>query len=110
MRDTGENQLIDIKENEVYMGEIPLMTENGTFIINGSERVIVSQLQRSPGATFGEDTHTSGQTLNTARIIPYRGAWIEFEYDIKDLVYVRLDRTEKNVRNRSATGSGLGNR
>jgi DNA-directed RNA polymerase subunit beta len=93
--DTGENQLIDIKENEVYMGEIPLMTENGTFIINGSERVIVSQLQRSPGATFGEDTHTSGQMLNTARIIPYRGAWIEFEYDIKDLVYVRLDRRKK---------------
>ena len=93
--DTGENQLIDIKENEVYMGEIPLMTENGTFIINGSERVIVSQLQRSPGATFGEETHTSGQTLNTARIIPYRGAWIEFEYDIKDLIYVRLDRRKK---------------
>ena len=93
--DTGENQLIDIKENEVYMGEIPLMTENGTFIINGSERVIVSQLQRSPGATFGEDTHTSGQTLNTARIIPYRGAWIEFEYDIKDLIYTRLDRRKK---------------
>jgi DNA-directed RNA polymerase subunit beta len=93
--DTGENQLIDIKENEVYMGEIPLMTENGTFIINGSERVIVSQLQRSPGATFGEDTHTSGQTLNTAKIIPYRGAWVEFEYDIKDLIYVRLDRRKK---------------
>ena len=93
--DTGENQLIDIKENEVYMGEIPLMTENGTFIINGSERVIVSQLQRSPGATFSEETHTSGQTLNTARIIPYRGAWIEFEYDIKDLIYVRLDRRKK---------------
>ena len=93
--DTGENELVDIKENEVYMGEIPLMTENGTFIINGSERVIVSQLQRSPGATFGEETHTSGQTLNTARIIPYRGAWIEFEYDIKDLIYTRLDRRKK---------------
>ncbi len=93
--DTGENQLIDIKENEVYMGEIPLMTENGTFIINGSERVIVSQLQRSPGATFGEEAHTSGQALNNARIIPYRGAWIEFEYDIKDLIYVRLDRRKK---------------
>ena len=93
--DTGENQLIDIKENEVYMGEIPLMTENGTFIINGSERVIVSQLQRSPGATFGEEVHNSGQPLNTARIIPYRGAWIEFEYDIKDLIYVRLDRRKK---------------
>ena len=93
--DTGENELVDIKENEVYMGEIPLMTENGTFIINGSERVIVSQLQRSPGATFGEESHTSGQALNTARIIPYRGAWIEFEYDIKDLIYVRLDRRKK---------------
>ena len=96
--DAGENQPIEIKEikeNEVYMGEIPLMTENGTFIINGSERVIVSQLQRSPGATFGEDTHTSGQTLNTAKIIPYRGAWVEFEYDIKDLIYVRLDRRKK---------------
>ena len=94
--DTGENlPTEEIIENEVYMGEIPLMTENGTFIINGSERVIVSQLQRSPGATFGEETHTSGQTLNTARIIPYRGAWIEFEYDIKDLIYVRLDRRKK---------------
>ena len=96
--DAGEGQPIEIKEikeNEVYMGEIPLMTENGTFIINGSERVIVSQLQRSPGATFGEDTHTSGQTLNTARIIPYRGAWVEFEFDIKDLIYVRLDRRKK---------------
>ncbi len=93
--DTGENQLIDIKENEVYMGEIPLMTENGTFIINGSERVIVSQLQRSPGAIFEEDSHTSGQMLNTAKIIPYRGAWIEFEYDIKDLIYTRLDRRKK---------------
>lgn len=93
--DTGENQLIDIKENEVYMGEIPLMTENGTFIINGSERVIVSQLQRSPGAIFGEELHTSGQLLNNAKIIPYRGAWIEFEYDIKDLIYVRLDRRKK---------------
>ena len=92
---TDENQLIDIKENEVYMGEIPLMTENGTFIINGSERVIVSQLQRSPGATFGQESHTSGQALNTARVIPYRGAWIEFEYDIKDLIYVRLDRRKK---------------
>ena len=94
--DTGENlPTEEIIENEVYMGEIPLMTENGTFIINGSERVIVSQLQRSPGATFGEESHTSGQTLNTARIIPYRGAWIEFEYDIKDLIYVRLDRRKK---------------
>ena len=96
--DTGEDastEIKEIKENEVYMGEIPLMTENGTFIINGSERVIVSQLQRSPGAIFEEDSHTSGQMLNTAKIIPYRGAWIEFEYDIKDLIYVRLDRRKK---------------
>ncbi len=93
--DTGENQLIDIKESEVFMGEIPLMTENGTFIINGSERVIVSQLQRSPGATFGEETHTSGQKLHIARIIPYRGEWIEFEHDIKDQIYVRLARRKK---------------
>ncbi|MCZ6679836.1 MAG: DNA-directed RNA polymerase subunit beta [Candidatus Poribacteria bacterium] len=94
-KDTGEKRLIEIKESEVYMGEIPLMTENGTFIINGSERVIVSQLQRSPGATFGEETHTSGHQLYVAKIIPYRGAWIEFEYDIKDLIYVRLDRRKK---------------
>ena len=94
--DTGENlPTAGMIENDVYMGEIPLMTENGTFIINGSERVIVSQLQRSPGATFGEEDHTSGQTLNNAKIIPYRGAWIEFEYDIKDLIYVRLDRRKK---------------
>ena len=93
--DTDEKRLIDIKESEVYMGEMPLMTENGTFIINGSERVIVSQLQRSPGATFGEDSHSSGQKLYVARIIPYRGAWIEFEYDIKDQIYVRLDRRKK---------------
>jgi len=94
-KDTGDKQVIDIKESEVYMGEIPLMTENGTFVINGSERVIVSQLHRSPGATFGEENHTSGHKLFNARIIPYRGAWIEFEYDIKDLIYVRLDRRKK---------------
>ena len=94
-KDTGDKDTIDIKENEVYMGEIPLMTENGTFVINGAERVIVSQLHRSPGATFSEDTHTSGQKLFTARIIPYRGEWIEFEGDIKDLIHVRLARRKK---------------
>lgn len=94
-KDTGDKNTIDIKENEVYMGELPLMTENGTFVINGAERVIVSQLHRSPGATFGEDTHTSGQKLFTARIIPYRGEWIEFECDIKDLIHVRLARRKK---------------
>ncbi|MCH8290088.1 DNA-directed RNA polymerase subunit beta [Candidatus Poribacteria bacterium] len=94
-KDTGDKQVIDIKESEVYMGEIPRMTENGTFIINGSERVIVSQLHRSPSASFGEMTHTSGQRLFIGRITPYRGAWIEFEYDIKDLIHVRLDRRKK---------------
>ena len=94
-KDTGDKDTIDIKENEVYMGELPLMTENGTFVINGAERVIVSQLHRSPGATFSEDTHTSGQKLFTARIIPYRGEWIEFECDIKDLIHVRLARRKK---------------
>ena len=85
----------EILESEVYMGEIPLMTEQGTFIINGSERVIVNQLHRSPSATFKEDTHSGGHKLLKAAIIPYRGAWIEFEFDIKDLIYVRLDRKKK---------------
>lgn len=92
---TQDREIVEVKESEVYMGDIPRMTENGTFIINGSERVIVSQLHRSPGATFGEDTHTSGQKLFDAKIIPYRGAYIEFESDIKDLMYVRLDRRKK---------------
>ena len=92
---TQDKEIIEVKESEVYMGEVPRMTENGTFIINGSERVIVSQLHRSPGATFGEETHASGQKLFNAKIIPYRGAYIEFESDIKDLMYVRLDRRKK---------------
>ena len=94
-KDTGDKHVIDIKESDVYMGEIPLMTEKGTFFINGAERVIVSQLHRSPGATFNEETHTSGHKLFVAKIVPYRGAWIEFEYDIKDQIYVRLDRRKK---------------
>ena len=90
-----EKTVIDIKESEVYMGDIPLMTENGTFVINGAERVIVSQLHRSPGSSFGNVPHPSGHKLLSAKIIPYRGAWIEFEYDIKDFIYVRLDRRKK---------------
>ncbi|MGL5250867.1 MAG: DNA-directed RNA polymerase subunit beta, partial [Enterovibrio sp.] len=88
----------DIKEQEVYMGEIPLMTENGTFVINGTERVIVSQLHRSPGVFFDSDkgkTHSSGKVLYNARIIPYRGSWLDFEFDPKDLLYVRIDRRRK---------------
>jgi len=88
----------DIKEQEVYMGEIPLMTSNGTFVINGTERVIVSQLHRSPGVFFDHDrgkTHSSGKLLYSARIIPYRGSWLDFEFDAKDAVYVRIDRRRK---------------
>ncbi|MDH5547149.1 MAG: DNA-directed RNA polymerase subunit beta [Gammaproteobacteria bacterium] len=88
----------DIKEQEVYMGEIPLMTRNGTFVINGTERVIVSQLHRSPGVFFDHDrgkTHSSGKLLYSARIIPYRGSWLDFEFDAKDCVFVRIDRRRK---------------
>ncbi len=85
----------EVREQEVYMGELPLMTETGTFIINGAERVIVSQLHRSPGIIFEDEMHISGRRLFSARIIPYHGAWIEFEYDINDVIYVRLDRKKK---------------
>ena len=88
----------DIKEQEVYMGEIPLMTDNGTFVINGTERVIVSQLHRSPGVFFDHDkgkTHSSGKVLYNARVIPYRGSWLDFEFDPKDNLYVRIDRRRK---------------
>ncbi len=88
----------DIKEQEVYMGEIPVMTESGTFIINGTERVVVSQLHRSPGVFFDHDkgkTHSSGKLLYSARIIPYRGSWLDFEFDPKDMVFVRIDRRRK---------------
>ena len=88
----------EIKEQEVYMGELPLMTENGTFVINGTERVIVSQLHRSPGVFFDHDrgkTHSSGKLLYSARVIPYRGSWLDFEFDPKDLVFVRIDRRRK---------------
>ena len=88
----------EVKEQEVYMGEIPLMTENGTFVINGTERVIVSQLHRSPGVFFDHDkgkSHSSGKVLYNARIIPYRGSWLDFEFDAKDLVFARIDRRRK---------------
>ncbi len=96
--DTGARSIRDIKEQPVYMGDMPLMTDNGTFIINGTERVIVSQMHRSPGVFFDHDkgkTHSSGKFLFTARVIPYRGSWLDFEFDSKDLVYVRIDRKRK---------------
>ena len=96
--ETGEQSVRDVKEQEVYFGEIPLMTDNGTFIINGTERVVVSQLHRSPGVFFDHDkgrTHATGKLLYSARIIPYRGSWLDFEFDAKDLLYVRIDRRRK---------------
>src|SRR5206468_1613174 len=87
-----------VKEQEVYFGESPLMTRHGTFMVNGTERVIVSQLHRSPGVFFDHDkgkTHASGKLLYSARIIPYRGSWIDFEFDPKDILYVRIDRRRK---------------
>jgi len=96
--DTGAKSIRDIKEQPVYMGDMPLMTDNGTFIINGTERVIVSQMHRSPGVFFDHDkgkTHSSGKFLFAARVIPYRGSWLDFEFDSKDMVYVRIDRKRK---------------
>jgi len=96
--ETETKSLIDIKEQDVYMGDIPLMTDNGTFFINGTERVIVSQMHRSPGVLFDHDrgkTHSSGKYLFAARVIPYRGSWLDFEFDAKDIVNVRIDRKRK---------------
>ncbi|MGE0666395.1 MAG: DNA-directed RNA polymerase subunit beta [Sphingomonadales bacterium] len=96
--DTGAKSVLDIKEQEVYMGDMPLMTSNGTFIINGTERVIVSQMHRSPGVFFDHDrgkTHSSGKFLFAARVIPYRGSWLDFEFDAKDIVHARIDRRRK---------------
>ncbi len=96
--ETGSKSVKDIKEQEVYMGEMPLMTNNGTFIVNGTERVIVSQMHRSPGVFFDHDkgkTHSSGKLLFAARIIPYRGSWLDIEFDAKDIVYARIDRRRK---------------
>jgi DNA-directed RNA polymerase subunit beta len=97
-RESSNKTVKDVKEQEVYMGEIPLMTENGTFVINGTERVVVSQLHRSPGVFFDHDrgkTHSSGKLLYSARVIPYRGSWLDFEFDPKDAVFVRIDRRRK---------------
>src|ERR1700742_5173495 len=96
--ETGARSVKDIKEQDVYMGDMPFMTMNGTFIVNGTERVIVSQMHRSPGVFFDHDkgkTHSSGKLLFAARIIPYRGSWLDFEFDAKDIVYVRIDRRRK---------------
>jgi DNA-directed RNA polymerase subunit beta len=98
-KESGSDKAIkDVREQEVYMGELPLMTTNGTFVINGTERVIVSQLHRSPGVFFDHDrgkTHSSGKLLFSARVIPYRGSWLDFEFDPKDHLYVRIDRRRK---------------
>jgi DNA-directed RNA polymerase subunit beta len=96
--ETGAKSVKDVKEQDVYMGDMPFMTPNGTFVINGTERVIVSQMHRSPGVFFDHDkgkTHASGKLLFAARIIPYRGSWLDFEFDAKDIVYVRIDRRRK---------------
>ena len=96
--ETGASSVKDIKEQDVYMGDIPLMTTNGTFVVNGTERVIVSQMHRSPGVFFDHDkgkTHSSGKLLFAARIIPYRGSWLDIEFDAKDIVYARIDRRRK---------------
>ncbi|HEX8232548.1 MAG TPA: DNA-directed RNA polymerase subunit beta [Caulobacteraceae bacterium] len=96
--ETGARSVKDIKEQDVYMGDIPLMTDKGTFVVNGTERVIVSQMHRSPGVFFDHDkgkTHASGKLLFAARIIPYRGSWLDFEFDAKDIVYTRIDRRRK---------------
>ena len=97
-KEAPKDTVKEVKEQEVYMGEIPLMTENGSFIINGTERVIVSQLHRSPGVFFEHDrgkTHTSGKLLFSARVIPYRGSWLDFEFDPKDFLFFRVDRRRK---------------
>ncbi len=96
--ETGAKSVKDIKEQDVYMGDVPFMTENGTFVVNGTERVIVSQMHRSPGVFFDHDkgkTHSSGKLLFAARVIPYRGSWLDFEFDAKDIIHVRIDRRRK---------------
>ena len=96
--DSGNKSVRDMKEQDVYLGEMPLMTPNGTFVVNGVERVIVSQMHRSPGVFFDHDkgkTHASGKFLFAARVIPYRGSWLDFEFDPKDVINVRIDRRRK---------------
>src|SRR5882757_3286330 len=97
-QETGAKSVKDIKEQDVYMGDVPFMTLNGTFVVNGTERVIVSQMHRSPGVFFDHDkgkTHSSGKLLFAARVIPYRGSWLDFEFDAKDIIHVRIDRRRK---------------
>jgi len=97
-KEAPKDTVKEVKEQEVYMGEIPLMTDNGSFVINGTERVIVSQLHRSPGVFFEHDrgkTHSSGKLLFSARVIPYRGSWLDFEFDPKDFLFFRVDRRRK---------------
>ena len=111
--ETGARSVKDIKEQDVYMGDIPLMTDKGTFIVNGTERVIVSQMHRSPGVFFDHDkgkTHTSGKLLFAARVIPYRGSWLDFEFDAKDIVFVRIDRRRKLPATTFLMASGHGRR
>lgn len=94
----GKRPVKDVKEQEVYLGDIPLMTDNGTFVINGTERVIVTQLHRSPGVIFDNDkgkSHSSGKLLFNARVIPYRGSWLDFEFDHNDCMFARIDRRRK---------------
>ncbi len=110
--ETETRSVLDIKEQDVYMGDMPLMTENGTFFINGTERVIVSQMHRSPGVLFDHDrgkTHSSGKFLFAARVIPYRGSWLDFEFDAKDIVNVRIDRKRKLPVTALLHALGLGN-
>ncbi len=106
----GSSKLKYIKEQEVYMGEMPLMTDTGSFVINGTDRVVVSQLHRSPGVFFEHDkgkTHSSGKLLYAARIIPYRGSWLDFEFDPKDNLFVRIDRRRKLASNYIITCIGI---
>ena len=96
--ETGSRSVRDVKEQDVFMGDMPLMTDKGTFVINGTERVVVSQMHRSPGVFFDHDkgkTHSSGKYLFAARVIPYRGSWLDFEFDARDIVHVRIDRRRK---------------
>src|SRR6266853_1577999 len=97
-QDTGAKSVKDITEQDAYMGDVPFMTLNGTFVVNGTERVIVSQMHRSPGVFFDHDkgkTHSSGKLLFAARVIPYRGSWLDIEFDAKDIVFARIDRRRK---------------
>ncbi|HDS74294.1 MAG TPA: DNA-directed RNA polymerase subunit beta, partial [Firmicutes bacterium] len=94
-KDEAQPKIKDVIEQQVYLGDLPMMTEQGTFVINGSERVIVSQLHRSPGVFFDETVHPNGKRLFTSRIIPYRGSWVEFSMDINDIMYVHIDRRRK---------------